>query len=155
VRRVVGQVGEEPRFIVTDHGSQFLKRFESLLSALEGTDVIRGRVGNWRMNGKVERFFRTFKWWTRRKLWGWFATRTAIARAMQRRLDVFREHFNDRLHQGIDGLTPNQKWDGVKRLKVKAIRVHDPQPEFTLTRRWFRGDRHLAIVEVNVAQPAA
>jgi len=155
VKRVVKQVGEEPRFVVSDHGTQFMRRFESLLAPLANTTVVRGRVGNWRMNGKVERFFRTFKWWTRRKLWASFAGRTSIARSMQRRLDVFRDYYNDRVHQGIGGLTPNQKWDGVKWLEVKPIRVHDPQPEFTVTRRWFRGDRLLAVVEVSGIEPAA
>jgi len=45
--------------------------------------------------------------------------------------------------------------DGVKRLKLEPIRVHDPQPEFTVTRRWFRGDRHLAVVDVDIQEPAA
>ena len=40
-------------------------------------------------------------------------------------------------------------------MMVKPIRVHDPQPEFSVTRRWFRGDRHLSVVEVTVAEPAA
>ena len=69
VKRVISQIGEAPRFIVTDHGSQFLRRFERPLEALEDTDVIRCRVGDLHLNGKVERFFRTFKWWARRKLW--------------------------------------------------------------------------------------
>jgi transposase InsO family protein len=148
VKRAARRIGEAPRFVVTDHGPQFRKRFDKLLEPLEDTDVIRGKVGNWRMNGKVERFFRTFKWWARRKLWGWFATRTAVARAMQRRLDVFGEFYNDRPHQGIGGLTPNQKWEGMKRLKAKPIRAHDPQPEFTVTKRRYRGDHHLIALEV-------
>jgi hypothetical protein len=107
------------------------------------------------MNGKIERFFRSFKWWTRKKLWARCATRTGIARSMQRRLNTFRDYYNDRVHQGISGLTPNQKWDGLERLKTTPIRVHDPQPEFTVTRRWFRGDRHLAVVDVDIQEPAA
>jgi len=77
-----------------------------------------------------------------------FATRTAVARAMQRRLDVFGEFYNDRPRQGIGGLTPNQKWEGMKRLKAKPIRAHDPQPEFTVTKRRYRGDHHLIALEV-------
>jgi len=153
VKRVARQVGEAPRFVVTDHGPQFRARFEKLLGPLEHTDVVRGRVGNWRMNGKVERFFRTFKWWARRKLWAWFASRMSIARSMQRRLDVFREFFNDRPHQGLGGRTPNQAWNGVKRLKAKPVRAHEPQPEFTVTRRRFQGDSHLAVVDVTIEWP--
>ena len=148
VKRVARHVAEAPRFIVTDHGPQFLARFEALLEPLKDTDVVRGRVGNWRMNGKCERFLRTLRSWTHRTLWAWFASRLSIARAIQRRLDMFREYYNERPHQGIGGLTPNQMWDGMRRLKTRPIRAHDPQPEFTVTRRWFRGDRHLAVVEV-------
>ena len=149
------QIDEAPRFIVTDHGTQFLARFERLLAPLEDTDVIRCRVGDFHLNGKVERFFRTFKWWARRKLWAWFASRTAIARAIQRRLDIFAAWYNERPHQGLAGRTPNQAWDGVKRLKTKAIRAHEPQPEFTVTRRLFRGDAHLAVVDVTIDWPEA
>jgi hypothetical protein len=80
--------------------------------------------------------------------WASFASRTAIARAMQRRLDAFCEYYNDRVHQGIDGLTPNQKWDGMKRITTRPIHVHDPQPEFTVSRRRFRNDQHLIVLDV-------
>jgi transposase InsO family protein len=155
VKRAARQIGEAPRFIVTDHGTQFLRRFEKLLESLEDTDVIRCRVGDFHLNGKVERFFRTFKWWARRKLWAWFASRMAVARAIQRRLDAFAGWYNQRPHQSLGGLTPDQAWNGVRRLKTKAIRAHEPQPEFTVTRRRFRGDSHLAVVEVTIDWPEA
>jgi transposase InsO family protein len=155
VKRVARRVGEAPRFIVTDHGTQFLARFEGLLVLVEGTDIIRCRVGDFHLNGKVERFFRTFKWWARRKLWAWFASRTTIARAIQRRLDAFKDWYNERPHQGLAGLTPDQAWAGVKRLKTKPIRAHDPQPDFAVTRRRFRGDSHLPVVEVTIDWPEA
>jgi hypothetical protein len=113
-------------------------------------------VGNWRLAGKVERFFWTFKWWARRKLWARRPTRTGIVRAIQRRLDVLRDYYNaERVNQGAGGLTPDQAWAGKKRLKSKAIRAHDPQFKFTIRRRWFRGDRHLPVVEVTVDETAA
>ena len=155
VRRVARQIGGAPRFIVTDHGSQFLARFERALAPLEGTDVVRCRVGDFHLNGKVERFFRTLKWWARRKLWAWFASRTAIARAIQRRLEVFKDWFNERPHQSLAGRTPNQAWSGLRRLKAKPILAHDPQPEFTVTRRRFRSDPHLPVVDVTVDWPEA
>jgi len=145
-----GFLGAAPRFIVTDHGTQFLTRFERLLAPLASTDVVRCRVGDWHLAGKVERFFRTLKWWARRKLWAWFASRAAIARAIQRRLDAFGEWYNERPHQGLGGRTPNQAWKGLKRLKTKPIRAHDPQPEFSVT-----GDSHLPVVEVTVNWPEA
>ena len=155
VKRVARQLGEAPRFIVTDHGPQFLKRFSVLLEPLKDADVIHCRVHDFRLNGKVERFFRTFKWWARRKLWAWFASRMAVARAIQRRLDVFAAYYSERPHQGLGGLTPNQAWNGVRRLKTRPIRAHEPQPEFTVTRRRFRGDSHLPVVDVTVVWPEA
>ena len=73
-----------------------------------------------------------------------------IPRAIQRRLDIFAAWYNERPHQSLGGRTPNQAWTGVRRLKAKPIRAHDPQPEFTVTRRRFRGDSHLAVIEATV-----
>jgi hypothetical protein len=36
----------------------------------------------------------------------------------------------------------------VNRVKAKPIRAHDPQPEFAVTKRRYRGDHHLIALEV-------
>lgn len=51
-----------PRFLITDHGSQFRESFADLVHALNiGIDVIRGPVQRPQFNGKIERFFRSIK----------------------------------------------------------------------------------------------
>src|SRR5690606_9251266 len=52
-----------PRFMITDHGSQFRKRFIAVMKEL-GVHHVRGRVHQPFLNGKIERFFRSFQiWW--------------------------------------------------------------------------------------------
>ncbi len=57
-----------PRYLVTDHGCQFQHRFKDALKARFGITLVKGRLQSHHTNGKVERFFRTLKWWQRMKL---------------------------------------------------------------------------------------
>ena len=78
------------------------------------TKVVRCRVHCFKLNGKVERLFRTFKAWARMKLFAWFEDRKRIARRMQGRLDVFRDWYNTaRPNQAVGGLTPEEAWHGA------------------------------------------
>jgi transposase InsO family protein len=95
VKRAVVAAGGAPRFIVTDHGTQFRSLFEHSLTSLANTTIVRCRVHDFRLNGKVERFFRTMKEWARLTLFAWFADRQAVARSMQKRLDTFARWFNE------------------------------------------------------------
>ena len=74
-----------PRFIVTDHGSQFRRHFEKLVSGPK-TSVVRCVVHCFKLNGKVETSFSTLKAWARMKLFAWFEDRKRIAGRMQGRL---------------------------------------------------------------------
>ena len=57
VCRSVKQLGK-PRFLITDHGTQFRKRFGRAIKVM-GITAVKGRV-RWPMfNGKVERLFKT------------------------------------------------------------------------------------------------
>lgn len=61
-------------------------------------------------NGRIERFFGTFK----ERIREWIAAGGDTEKLYQE-LDVFRCWYNHiRPHQGIDGLTPSEAWDGLE-----------------------------------------
>jgi transposase InsO family protein len=155
VRRTARTVGQMPRFIVTDHGSQFRKRFEKLVSGPK-TSVVRCAVHCFKLTGKVERLFRTFKAWARMKLFAWFEDRKGIARWMKRKLDVFRDWYNTaRPNQAVGGLTPEEAWSGVALPEAKPVRARDEQPVFAVRRRKYGGDPHLPVLDIAVEWPEA
>lgn len=51
-----------PRYLISDHGSQFRTGFTEHCQRL-GIRHVRGKVSVWQLNAKVERFFRTVKQW--------------------------------------------------------------------------------------------
>lgn len=80
--------GRPPRFLISDHGSQFRSAFGRSCKRYRITHI-RGSVGVWQLNAKVERFFRTLKTWQRRT---WMAP---SQRSILRRLDAFSEWYNE------------------------------------------------------------
>ncbi len=148
-------VGTVPRFMVTDHGSQFRKRFEKLVSGPK-TTVFRCRVHCFKLNGKVERLFRTFKTWARMKLFAYVEDRKRTARWMQRKLDVFREWYNAaRPNQAVGCLTPEESWRGASLLEPTAVTAHGDQPTFEVVRRKYRGNPQLPVFDIAVKWPDA
>jgi len=68
---------------------------------------VSGKVRCPSFNGKVERFFRTFRGWSRGLLVAFLADKVRTSRWLQRRLNIFREWYNEiRPHQAIGGRTP-------------------------------------------------
>jgi len=97
----------KPKAIMTDHGSQFYAnhpgakqentRFRSALDIL-GIKHCLARVNRPQTNGKVERFFRTYK---EEFLIGTFAN-----------LKDFMQHYNEkRLHMSLQYKTPKEVWN--------------------------------------------
>jgi putative transposase len=71
-------------------------------------------------NGRIERFFGTFK----RKIRAWIAEGGNVEKLYQE-LDVFRCWYNHiRPHQNLDGLTPGEAWEGHQEPKSRG------QPRF-------------------------
>ncbi len=138
----------KPRFIITDHGSQFQDRFES---ALPSIDVIKGKVRQPSFNGKAERLFRTFRAWLRAALL------PLSTRPLQRRLDCFRDWYNEhRPHAALNGQTPNEACEGVELPASIPIRQAELcEVEIDVSRRSYRGDPHLPIVSVRIARKEA
>jgi len=79
IRRTANEFGK-PRFLITDHGTQFRRQFHAKLGGM-GIHHVRGRVRAPYLDGKMERAFRTFRIWWRLVLTG------LSQRGIQRKLD--------------------------------------------------------------------
>jgi len=99
----------------------------------------------------VERFFRTLRQWLRVVLL------SLTVRGIQTRLDRYKLWFNShRVHQAIDGLTPDEAANGSVRNAPIAFRAVDEiNPMITVERLKCRGDPHLPIVRIEVKLRAA
>ncbi len=94
IKESVRRSEASPMLLISDHGSQFQRRFKE---ACEHQGIIhvrvRGKVRVWQLNGKIERFFRTLKSWMRST---WMIPSTD---GMQRRLNAYRIWYNEhRVH---------------------------------------------------------
>ena len=139
-----------PRFIITDHGSQFGETFAKLVLGLNfGIDVVRGPARHPEFNGKVERLFRTLKLWQR------VACALCIPNhnGIQLYLDRFREWYNThRVHQGIHGRMPDEVWTGIKRPEtVRYFARAGLKPTFFIRRGQYGDDRHLPLFDIQVS----
>jgi transposase InsO family protein len=144
VRRAAKQFGK-PRFVITDHGTQFRRQFRAAMK-MTGIIPVQARVRAPYLNGKLERAFRTFRVWWRLVLTG------LTQRGIQRRLDHFGAWFNEhRAHSALYGRTPQEAWDGRSLAKPIHIRARDQlQPQIDVCRRHYRGDPRLPVIEISV-----
>jgi len=96
----------------------------------QGTTVVHGHAGCFKLNGKVERLFRTLKIWQRISLLA-FNTRS-----IQRKLTTYRIWYNRRRPHGCLGvLTPDEKASSCKAPEVQAIRAaEEVEPVFKIAR---------------------
>ncbi len=149
VRRCVGEFGA-PRFLVTDHGVQFRSHFKRGLRGL-GIALVRGRRKSPTFNGRVERFFKTFRLWQRLTLFAW-----KIA-WIQKKLDVFRGWYNaERPMFILSGRTPEEVWTAKSPPEAAAFRASDPhQPVFRVARRRYRGDPRLPVLDIQITRRLA
>jgi putative transposase len=105
VKNAAGRHGA-PKFIITDNGSQFRKQFGKAMRR-QRIRHVRTRVRSPFLNGKIERFFRTFKLWQRMTLMA------ATASGVQRRLDSFASWYNTaRPHSALGIRTPEEAFTG-------------------------------------------
>ena len=135
-----------PRFLITDHGSQFRKVFQQAVEAA-GTKLVKGRVRQPSFNGKVERLFKTLRIWLRLAL---LPTTTA---GIQGHLDAFRGWYNQHRPHSVHGcLTPDEAWRGETLPEPMPIRSRDSHGvSIQVQRRSCRGDPGLPVVELRVA----
>ncbi len=143
--RVVKRYGA-PKYIVSDKGGQFDCDGYKAWCVRRDIDPRYAAAESIRATAVIERFFLSLKdEWLRRIL-------IPLDRdAMQRDLSCYIDWFaRQRPHQGLDGLTPQEVYDGVPvvaREKLKAPEV--PQSELIV--RFHEGRRQLPIVELRRA----
>ena len=144
VRRVAKQFGT-PRFVITDHGTQFRQQFRTAMKKT-GIIPVQARVRAPFLNGKIERAFRTFRVWWRLVLTG------LTQRGIQRRLDQFGTWFNEqRPHSALQGRTPREAWQGRVLPEPVPIRARDQrQPQIEIRREHYHGDPRLPVLEISV-----
>jgi transposase InsO family protein len=144
VHRVAKQFGK-PRFVITDHGTQFRRQFRFAMKKI-GIIPVQARVRAPFLNGKLERAFRTFRVWWRLVLTG------LTQRGIQRRLDHFGAWFNEhRVHSALGCRTPQEAWQGHVLSTPAPIRARDQrQPQIEVRRRHYHGDPRLPVLEISV-----
>ncbi len=150
VRKTATQYGIPPR-LITDHGSEFQKQFKQGLNEL-GIKHIRGPVRMPCFNGKIERFFRTLRIWQRSS---WLLPNH---QNLQKRLDCFQLWYNQkRYHQALDGLTPDEAWDGFEPDEPIPIRSADwpSHTHIRIQRSRLKDDGHLPVIKISVTRQAA
>ncbi len=143
--RVVKRHGA-PKYIISDKGRQFDCDGYKAWCARRGIDPRYAAVESIRATAVIERFFLSLKdEWLRRIL-------IPLDRdAMQRDLSCYFDWFaRQRPHQGLDGRTPQEVYDGVPvvaREKLKAPEV----PRSQLVVSFHEGRMQLPIVELRQA----
>lgn len=144
VRRMAKTFGK-PRFVLTDHGTQFRQQFRAAMRKA-GIIPVQARIRAPYLNGKIERAFRTFRVWWRLVLTG------LTQRGIQRRLDQFGAWFNEhRAHSALHGRTPQEAWEGRVLPEPIPIRARDQlQPQIDVRRRHYCGDPRLPVLEMSV-----
>jgi len=144
VRRVARRFGK-PRFVLTDHGTQFRRQFRSAMKQM-GIIPVQARVRAPYLNGKIERAFRTFRIWWRLVLTG------LTDKGIQRRLDDFGTWLNEhRPHSALHGRTPREAWEGYVLPEPVSIRARDRLgPQIEIRRRHYHGDPRLPVIEISV-----
>jgi putative transposase len=136
-----------PRFLVTDHGSQFRAQFRRRVQGL-GLTHVRCQVRTWHLNAKVERVFRDVKRWAKR---AWLPL---ASDAIQRRLNGYRDwHNRFRPHTAHGILTPIEAEAGRPLPEPRSVlQEGDEAPRILLHRRHTRGDRRLAYPVIRVSE---
>ena len=144
VRHAVRRFGA-PRFLITDHGPQFRRRFRRAIEAI-GITQIKSRVRSPMFNGKVERLFKTIRLWQR------FSLLPLTTTGIQRRLDRFRAWHNTlRPHQALGVLTPDEAWTSSDIPEpIPICAVDTPIVTVDVRRLNYRNDRRSLVPHVTV-----
>ena len=140
---------DTPRFLITDHGTQFRNVFHAKLTDI-GIHHVRSRVRTPYLNGKMERVFRTFRIWWRVVLVG------VAPRGIQRNLNNYRGWYNThRAHSALNGMTPQEVWEGTSLPEPLMFQAVDPdKPQIDIRRRHCRGNPWLPVIQISVRKAA-
>jgi len=138
----------KPRFLVTDHGCQFRGKFERAMARKPlQVDVVKGQKDRSKQfNGKVERFFKTFRLWQQLTL---FARKKDW---IQLKLDIFRAWYNTKRPMCLHGgRTAEQVWSDIPLPPARPMRENDPlKPAVSVSRAHFHGNCHLPTPNIQI-----
>jgi len=139
--------GASPRFLVTDHGSQFRSGFHASIESL-GVTYVRCQVRTWQLNAKVERVFKDLKAWVRR------SAMPVSTQAIQSRLNAYEEWYNRyRPHSAHGTLTPVEAEQCAPKYETVTYRQKGVvEPRIKMHRRCVRGDPRLAYPAIWVSE---
>ena len=130
IETAVAVAGHAPAHIVSDRGAQFTSAEYEAWCRAQGVKARFGAIGQHGSIALIERFFRTFKeeCWRRLGVHPW---RLRIAlEEIRAFIAWYHEH---RPHQGLCGLTPNEKAVRGRERSVVRARV-EPRPRMPLAR---------------------
>ena len=140
-----------PQRMLTDNGSAFnghrqgfTSQLESMLLSL-GVTPISTSNGHPQTNGKNERGHSTLQRWLARQ------PQAATLAELQTLLDVYRPWYNNRRHQALDGLTPQQRWDLADQVRHDGTPI-PPPPMITRHTVSPRGSIGVDAVEIALAK---
>ena len=145
VKNCVKEFGA-PKFLVTDHGTQFRGKFKTALKRMNIALVKGNKDRSKQFNGKAERFFKSFRIWQRLTL---FAHKKDW---IQRRLDVFRNWYNEERPMWLHGArTPEEVWSAITLPAPTPMLARDPiRPAVNIQRIDYRGDIHLPTFSLTI-----
>ncbi|MEQ9207267.1 MAG: integrase core domain-containing protein [Phycisphaerales bacterium] len=147
IRLIDDSIGTKsiPRFIITDRGSQFQRKFHSALIRRSITHA-RGPVRVWQFNAKVERLFWSLKRWWRVSLV------PPNLSTIQKRLDDFAVWHNlYRPHASLGMLTPSEAELGLRRPEpIRYTEGGELEPQITIKRQHVGDDPRLLYPVIKV-----
>ncbi len=146
VKEAVRREGRAARFLISDRGSQFRRRFTQGCQS-EGIRHVKCKVRCWQLNAKIERYFRTMKIWMRST---WLIPTQP---RMQHRLDQYKAWYNQhRVHGAHEARTPAERMERVNHQPILYTARGDRIPEISVSRHIARGDPKLFRLEIRVRE---
>lgn len=121
----IGEYGL-PRRMLTDNGSAFNGHRQGFTTELEvmlmslGVKPISTSNGHPQTNGKNERGHSTLERWLQRQ------PQANNPAELQALLDAYRPWYNNRRHQALGGLTPQQRWDLADKIRHDGTPIPPP-----------------------------
>ena len=138
-----------PKYIISDKGRQFDCAGYTVWCQRKGIEPRYASMGSLRATAIIERFFLSLKdEWLRRIVVP--LSRDGMRREVASYISWFAEH---RTHQGLDGRTPNEVYDGLPVCEVASKEQQKPQtiPRSELVVRFYEGRRQMPLVELRRA----
>ena len=137
IKEAIRREGQAARFLISDRGSQFRRRFTEACAS-DGLKHVKSKVRSWKINANIERFFHTMKIWMRTT---WMVPTQP---RMQKRLEQYRTWYNQHRVLGAHHAhTPEDKSEGREPKPILYTARGSIEPQIFATRQSARGDPKL------------